>query len=110
MAIQRVEGYFVGSKAYRNNNPGNLRASPLASKIDGGMAVFPDYYTGLVAMLRDLWGKSTGHTSSGLSGKSTLAELIYVWAPPNENEPSSYLKAVVGSTGFGATTLLRDLL
>lgn len=114
MAVQTHEGYLPGSRAWRNNNPGNLRSSPLATGNDrpegAGMAIFPDYYAGLVALLRDLWGKATGHTTTGLSGNSTLAQLVRTWAPPVENDTVRYIDVIVKLTGFPATMPLRDLL
>jgi hypothetical protein len=110
MAIQRHEGYFKGSLAWRNNNPGNLRSSPLATGTNKGMAVFPDYYVGLAALMRDLWGKCTGHTSTGLDGNSTLAALIGVYAPPVENDTKAYVASVCAETDFRPEMKLRDLL
>jgi hypothetical protein len=114
-AIQRHEGYDKGTRAFRNNNPGNLRFSPLASRTEDGFAVFDDYYIGLAALLRDLWGKCTGHTSTGLTGNSTLADLIAVFAPPNENDTARYLEAVAQALHFStpasaAMFSLRNLL
>lgn len=116
-AMAHHEGFYRGSRAWRNNNPGNLRSSPLADgndKPDGkGMATFATYYHGLAAMMRDLWGKCTGHTSSGLSGESTVRDLIAVWAPSTENDVEAYVKAVVGQTGVSGivgSTRLRELL
>lgn len=114
LAIQKHEGYFPTSRAFRNNNPGNLRRSPLATSVDdqpgGPLCVFPDYHTGLRALLRDLWGKCTGHSSTGLHGGSTLGALVKVWAPPSENDTRAYVAAVTAATGLPPSTSLLELL
>lgn len=108
LAIQRHEGYGMGTRAWRNNNPGNLRASPLADRIDDGFAVFSDYYVGLAALLRDLWGKCTGHTGTPLGPNSTVAQLVAVWAPPNENDTQRYVQVLAGLVS--PETKIKELL
>lgn len=51
-AIQRNEGFYPGSPAYRNNNPGNLTAGPgmMGTDPSTGLAIFPDYATGEAAL------------------------------------------------------------
>ena len=95
LAMQHHEGYRKGTRSFRNNNPGNLRSSPFADRIEDGFAVFPDYYVGLAALLRDLWGKCTAHTSTGLGPDSTVADLVRVFAPPIENNVKAYLDALL---------------
>jgi hypothetical protein len=54
--IQQVEGYYPGTLAYRNNNPGNLVYTSYYAQNygavpgDGGFAKFPDYGTGYAAL------------------------------------------------------------
>ena len=47
-AIQQQEGYYPGSLAYTNNNPGNLIYAGQSGAVQGsgGFAKFPDYSTG----------------------------------------------------------------
>ena len=49
-AITRNEGFYPGSLAYQNNNPGNLTAGPGMIGMNGGFAVFPDLATGQAAL------------------------------------------------------------
>jgi hypothetical protein len=51
-AIQRFEGWALGTVSYRNNNPGNLRSGPGMIGTDtSGYAIFPDFQTGWNALL-----------------------------------------------------------
>jgi len=104
-------GHNLGSRSYRNHNPGNLRSSPFARKIDGNFAVFTNDMIGWNAMQWDIIQKARGNTVTALDGKSTLAELIEVWAPRDDNNnPISYLLDVVARTGFKPTMKLAELL
>jgi hypothetical protein len=101
----------AGSRSYRNHNPGNMRSSPLAIGKASGFAVFNSDEDGFAAMRLDIMQKATGHTSTGLNGNSSLADLIQVWAPTADgNDPNSYLNHVLQMTGFVASMKLSDLL
>lgn len=56
-AIANFEGYFQpGSRANRNNNPGNLRNwDPSLPKDDQGFDVFPTLEAGVSALWRQIW-------------------------------------------------------
>lgn len=99
-----------GTRAYRNHNPGNLRSSPFASGSDGDYAVFHSDSVGMFALQYDIWCKANGKTVTGLTGESTLKELIYKYAPPIENESEKYLADVVRFTGFSPEMKLKELL
>lgn len=118
MAIAEHEGWmppsekngFKGSRSYRNHNPGNLRSSPFAHSTDGGYAVFANDFVGFNALQWDLLQKSRGNTVTGLNGKSTLRELIYVWAPPSDsNDTEAYIRSVVRATGLPESTSLEEI-
>lgn len=52
-----------GTRSWRNNNPGNLRATPFTRRVGaigsaGGFAVFPDYQTGRNALATLLRGRT----------------------------------------------------
>lgn len=99
-----------GSLAYRNHNPGNLRASPFAHSIKDGYAVFRNDFVGLMALHWDLMQKARGHTVTGLNEKSTLRDLIFTWAPPSDgNDSEAYLANVIRKTGFKETTTLGQI-
>lgn len=92
-------GYPKGSRAFRNNNPGNLRyaGQPGATGRDSsGFAIFPDYPTGWDALLRDLRAKL------GRNPSLTIRSLLNVYAPPSENDTGAYINAVADELGMSA--------
>lgn len=98
------------SLAYRNHNPGNLRSSPFMAGQRDGFAFFYDDNVGWFALVWDLWKKAKGETSTGLTGDSTLHDLINVYAPPAENPTDTYIANVEKWTGFSRTMKLKELL
>lgn len=100
----------IATVAYRNHNPGNLRASPFALGKRDGFAVFLDDNTGFFALLWDLRAKATGNTRSNLNGDSTIAELIEVYAPSSENDTEAYIKHVQELSGLPRDTKLKTLV
>ncbi len=86
-AMAVFEGFYSSDNtlAQRNHNPLNLRYSKFQVDNRGGFAVFRNDEQGWEAGIWDLSAKCSGNTVTGLSSKSTLKELIYVWAPPSDN-------------------------
>lgn len=118
LAIAEHEGWFsiasgahpAGSRAYRHHNPGNLRASPFADRVVEGFAVFRNDFVGFNALQWDLMQKARGQTSTGLNGKSTIRDLIKVWAPAEDNNNvEEYIEAVVKITGMKEETTLEEI-
>ncbi|RZI80466.1 MAG: hypothetical protein EOP38_22395 [Rubrivivax sp.] len=95
-----------GSRAWRNNNPGNLRYTPFSQAQGaigkaGGFAVFPDYQAGheaLKALLQT-------DTYSGL----TIEKAVKRYAPPSENGTEAYKKNLKKITGLDIERLLGKL-
>ena len=111
-AIQQQEGYYPGSLAWQNNNPGNLvyagqyGASPGA----GGFASFPTYAAGFNALENQI--NLDAVRGSDLNGNptTTLNELIASWAPASAgNDTSSYVTNVASQTGFDPSANLFSL-
>lgn len=95
-----------GSRAWRNNNPGNLEYGKFtrvngAIGTDGRFAIFPDTATGFNAM--------AGLLSTNAYQKLTIAGAINRYAPPNENNVENYLKSIERQTGFPRSTLMHNL-
>jgi len=77
-AINKNEGVYPGSRAYRNNNPGNIKGGPkaIARGATGfdeeGHAIFPDMATGLAAqraLLEERYaGRSLADIQAGKGG------------------------------------------
>ncbi|MGA4191064.1 hypothetical protein ACI2UG_04360 [Ralstonia nicotianae] len=89
-----------GAATRRATNPGNIRYGDFARRYgaigqDGsGFAVFPDAATGTAAMQALL-------RSYGERGLNTVGGVVGRWAPPSENDTSSYAKAVAKRLGVG---------
>jgi len=99
-----------GSRAYRNHNPGNLRSSPFQISQVDGFAVFRNDFVGYMALHWDLMQKAKGNTVTGLGPESTIKDLIYVWAPPSDNNATDeYVKSVCLKSGFQPTTKLKEI-
>lgn len=104
-AITKMEGYYPGSLAYRNNNPGNIRGGsiypqyPVDSK---GFTVFPDAATGRAALETDMAYK----VNQGM----TLESLVYKYAPPTDgNNSAQYVANMAMWTGLPTNVPLNSL-
>lgn len=109
-AIQQMEGWFPGSVAYRNNNPGNLRAGKGQIGTDpNGYAIFPDYQTGYLAL--------TNQISLNVNRGLTLMEFfggkpgVYAGYAPSadKNNPTNYAAFVGSQTGIPVDVPLNNV-
>lgn len=94
LEIQKFEGYYEGSLSYRNNNPGNLRYSSLQTGKKDGFAYFETYDDGFNALINYL-GNICENKSNIYTPEMTLEEFFHVYAPPSDNNNSSYYASVV---------------
>ncbi|TAJ99768.1 hypothetical protein EPO44_10225 [bacterium] len=109
--MQRQEGFFPGSRSYRNNNPGNIwdglaegkarRIWPDIPVDSEGFLIFPTYEAGRAAFERQLSIK----VNRGLSLEGLLAE----WAPASENDTAAYVRNVSGWLSIPADVPLLQL-
>ena len=106
----RTLGANEETPSYRNNNPGNLTYSPFAIGNRGRWAYFYTEEIGYFALLWDLFQKCTGKTATGLTGQSTLEDLMHVYAPPIENDTGAYISYIEAKTGLNRKTKLVELL
>lgn len=95
-----------GSRAWRNNNPGNLEYGKFARNngaigTDGRFAIFPDTATGFKAMASLL--------TTNTYQKLTIEGAINRYAPPNENNVENYLKSIERQTGLLRSTPMNKL-
>jgi hypothetical protein len=113
-AIAREEGFGIpGSRATRNNNPGNLDMepwlagfgarleTPISAKEEPRFAQFPDANSGWAAVKELLIRSYVGLTVSRALNK---------WAPPTENQTNSYIDNVCGWTGFTPDEVLTEAM
>lgn len=98
-----------GTKSWRNNNPGNIRAGKWATSQgaigeSGGMAVFPDEETGNKAREALLFG---GGDKKYIN--ASIASAMEMYAPRSENDTDKYIAEIVKATGVPANTPLSSL-
>jgi len=106
--IAREEGYDIpGALPTRDNNPGDLRHSPHSfHSVDAPDAI------GQIDTPADGWGDLMLQLEryAARLPPVTLAQALYEWAPPSENNTASYLSYVVKGLGCSSDTLLTDAL
>jgi hypothetical protein len=96
----------VGTRNWRNNNPGNLEFGQFAKAkgaigSDGRFAVFPTLEIGQQAKQDLVFGKNYINLS--------IADAISKYAPPTENKTTNYINQVLQATGASSTTVLSEL-
>ncbi len=96
LAISEYEGSSMKDRNYRNNNPGNLRDSPMRlGKDEQGYCIFANFTTGYLALLRELRFKFSGKTSTRITSDSSLLDFFLVYAPSADgNYPMLYASFV----------------
>ena len=104
--IQKVEGYYPGTLAYRNNNPGNLIyvGQPGATPGAGGFAAFPSYDAGYQALLNQI----QNYANRGL----TIQQMMDIYAPASQpgNNPTLYANQIASALGVSTDTTVADAL
>lgn len=110
-AIQTQEGYYPGSVAYRNNNPGNLvyAGQAGASPGVGGFASFPSYSLGYQALQNQIVLDATRGTDVTGNPTTTVSQLLTSWAPPGQNDTAAYIASVTSQTGYDPNAPLSTL-
>lgn len=109
-AIAEYEGWIPNNNnkserlessiSYRHHNPGNLRHSIFEIGNKNGFAYFENDTIGLCALYYDLAQKARGNTVTKLGPKSTIKELLEVYAPKIENDTDCYIDFIEMRTGF----------
>ena len=99
-------------RGIRNNNPLNIRLSsdkwqgqvlPQRGSGEGAFCQFSEMKWGWRAAFRLLC-----HTYYGKYKLRTIRDIIYRWAPPNENGTLAYIRSVAERTGINADKELGD--
>ena len=125
-AIQTQEGYYPGTVAYKNNNPGNLGPTPwtqsqpgYAGVGAGGFAMFDSPASGTAAMDALI----QNYSNRGY----TVQQMLNAWAPAcadgstpmggvcangaaQVNNPTLYAQNVAAAAGVTPDTLLSQVL
>ena len=102
-AICFEEGWYgpnslhpLGSRSWRNRNPGNLRSGPRMTVVDSqGYAQYKSLCDGYSDLLDDLSAKFTGKSTTGLGPDSTIQQFFEKYAPSADNNaPDAYARFV----------------
>lgn len=117
IAIQAYEGYYVGSRSYRNCNPGNIRFTTLTQELgaigkdDKDFAIFPSYQVGFTA-LKSMIAIFASGSSSYYRPSMTLPQFFAVYAPSSDNNsPDVYAQFIAKQLGVDITTFtLQDVI
>lgn len=108
MAIQHHEGWYVGSRSYQNNNPGNIKYVGQALAVgqdEAGFCVFATYEDGYSELLRELGLAFSGQY--GYSSTMSLYEFFAVYSP--DGSSNSYAEDVATQMGVSPDTELINL-
>ena len=109
-AMARMEGFYVqGSRANRNNNPGNIEFGRFAAAHGGILergvnprfAEFTTADAGFSAMRALLFSAYLG---------LSMAAALNKWAPPVENQTNVYIENVCHWTGLSPDDIVTALL
>jgi hypothetical protein len=111
-AIKQHEGYYIGSRSYRNNNPGNLKFVGQANAIkeaNGSFCVFDTYEHGWQALINMITNAVNGK-SQIYSPTMTVLQFFEKYAPSaDSNDPKRYAEAVATYVGFSVNSELEEL-
>ncbi|MFP5263752.1 MAG: hypothetical protein ACLGJB_17870 [Blastocatellia bacterium] len=114
-AIQTHEGYFKGSRSYRNNNPANFRYTPYTKTLGAtgkdaiGFCIFPSYPVGFNA-LRVFLKDACSDRLKSYKGTMNLYQFFEVYAPSFENDSKAYAEFVANYLGIPADTQIKTFL
>ena len=111
-AIQQHEGWYPGSRSYRNNNPGNIKyiGQKRAIGSDGTFCVFASYEDGRAELI-DLLTRASSGKSSLYSPEMNLIEFYNRYAPSSDNNnPNAYAKAVASFMGISIYSKIKNIL
>jgi hypothetical protein len=102
-AITQQEGWAPGTRAYRNNNPGNLEVTGDLGRDSGGFGVFSTYNAGRNALVSDLVAKVRKY------GLWTLYQVMARYAPPSQNNTAVYAANVASALHVTAQTVVNTI-
>jgi hypothetical protein len=107
----------MGTAAWRNNNPGNLRgAGTFISKMPGYIGEADAGQSGWFSVFKTKEDGAKAREALLFSGQSkiytpetTIREAMSRYAPPSENNTDAYVRLVAEAIGVPDTTKIKDL-
>lgn len=120
-AIKQHEGWYPpskdypsGSRAYRNNNPGNIRCNTIMNhlatgKDKDGFCKFPTEQIGFQALVR-LVQRAVDGESYVYKPHMTIEQFFSIYAPASDkNDPKAYARFVAHQIGVEPTLPIKNL-
>ena len=114
LAVKIHEGWYQGSRSFRNFNPGNLRYSAYTKSLgaldkdDKNFCIFKTEEAGFNALCQLLKDAFNGLLIP-YKNCENLQDFFCVYAPSFENDSVFYAKFVCEKTGIDIKTSLKDL-
>jgi len=117
-AIKQHEGWYKGSRSYRNNNEGNFKYNPsgyrsiygAVGRDADGFAIFPTYALGRLYLINFLTAAASGK-SRVYRPDMSLYEFFSTYAPSQDhNDPKHYAEVVAERMGVEPSVIIKTLL
>ena len=112
-AIKEHEGWYIGSRSYRNKNPGNIKhigQDRAVGKDSGGFCIFASYEDGYNE-LKDLLIRAASGKSKIYRPEMSILEFFRKYAPSSDNnDPDVYAKRVAKKIGVFVETSISSLI
>lgn len=112
-AVKEHEGWYQGSRSYRNLNPANAKyvgQYTAIGKDKDGFAIFPTYEAGWNYLIKILTNACTGK-SKVYSKEMTLLEFFSKYAPASDNNDSNrYAQVVADKLGVDIHYKIKNLI
>lgn len=112
-AIENFEGYYMGSRSFRNHNPGNLKWANqrlAVGKDKQGFAQFKSYEDGFITLCTMIENACTGK-SKIYKPEMTISQFFSIFAPASDNnKPDNYAKFVADRVGLLVTDPISKLI
>lgn len=98
-------------RSVRNNNPGNLKASPFTRKLPGFTGVDPDGFAVFDSPQSGANAQASLLKNYMSRGYNTVSKIISRWAPPSDrNDTAAYIKTVAGKLGVNPNDTLSPVM
>lgn len=103
-----------GPRNWRNHNPGNISNGEFSRRNgavggDSRFAIFPNYQTGRRAKEVLLFEDTRNLLGRGAYKDMTIAAAIAQYAPPGENNTTSYVQTICRALNVSSNTVLKTL-
>lgn len=115
-AVELHEGYYKGSRSYRNNNPGNLRYTAYTASLGakakdtGNFCIFASYSAGFEALRAFLKDACTNKLKA-YKGTMSLYQFFEVYAPAaDKNNPHRYADFVAQYLNIPTETQINTFI